>query len=206
MSILNIVTFFSALVSVAIAARFDLTDVTCADLHGPHCGTYVFEVVGQNGTFLGQSTFVGADALTESAGDAWARYLGQETRFLPKLTTIGTNETKNFSPLILTTNLKTCNPQSIGDAMVPFADTVSGEIEFNAWADTAPNGAFVYGLANQLFNSTDYGVQVASCYPNFASVILSTPTVNVFGKDDTLPNYCTSIQLKAVCPPEAGFV
>ncbi|CAI4052437.1 hypothetical protein SKDZ_15G5170 [Saccharomyces kudriavzevii ZP591] len=205
MSFLNIVTFFSVLVSVAIAARFDLTNVTCAGLHGPHCGTYVIEVVGQNGTFLGQSTFVGADALTESAGDAWARYLGQETRFLPKLTTIGSNETKNFSPLILTTNIKTCNPQSIGDAMVPFANTVSGEIEYNSWANTAVNSSSITGLVNQFLNATDYGVQVASCYPSFASVILSTPTVNIFGKDDTLPNYCSAIQFKAVCPPEAGF-
>ncbi|CAI6458134.1 ALI_HP2_G0013060.mRNA.1.CDS.1 [Saccharomyces cerevisiae] len=206
MSILSIFTFFSALISVVTAVRFDLTNVTCAGLHGPHCGTYVMEVVGQNGTFLGQSTFVGADVLTESAGDAWARYLGQETRFLPKLTTIGSNDAKNFSPLIFTTNIKTCNPQSIDDAMVPFANTITGEIEYNSWANTAVNTSFITGLANQLFNATDYGVQVASCYPNFASVILSTPTVNIFGEDDTLPNYCTAIQLKAVCPPEAGFV
>ncbi|ONH70699.1 Protein VEL1 [Saccharomyces cerevisiae] len=175
MSFLNIFTFFSVLVSVATAVRFDLTNVTCNNLHGPHCGTYVMEVVGQNGTFLGQSTFAGADVLTESAGDAWARYLGQETRFLPKLTTIASNDTKNFSPLIFTTNIYTCNPQSIGDAMVPFANTVTGEIEYNSWADTADNASFITGLANQLFNSTQYGVQVASCYPNFASVILRAP-------------------------------
>ncbi|KAJ4136704.1 hypothetical protein NW754_016190 [Fusarium falciforme] len=141
-------------------------------------GTYVMEVVGQNGTFLGQSTFAGADVLTESAGDAWARYLGQETRFLPKLTTIASNDTKNFSPLIFTTNIYTY---------------------------TADNASFITGLANQLFNSTQYGVQVASCYPNFASVILSTPTVNIFAANETLPDYCTAIQLKAVCPPDAGF-
>ncbi|CAI6496646.1 BFH_HP2_G0017350.mRNA.1.CDS.1 [Saccharomyces cerevisiae] len=205
MSFLSIFTFFSVLVSVATAVRFDLTNVTCKGLHGPHCGTYVMEVVGQNGTFLGQSTFVGADVLTESAGDAWARYLGQETRFLPKLTTIASNDTKNFSPLIFTTNIYTCNPQSIGDAMVPFANTVTGEIEYNSWADTADNASFITGLANQLFNSTQYGVQVASCYPNFASVILSTPTVNIFAANETLPDYCTAIQLKAVCPPDAGF-
>ncbi|ONH79443.1 Protein VEL1 [Saccharomyces cerevisiae] len=77
MSFLNIFTFFSVLVSVATAVRFDLTNVTCKGLHGPHCGTYVMEVVGQNGTFLGQSTFVGADVLTESSvmlgQDIWAR-------------------------------------------------------------------------------------------------------------------------------------
>ena len=136
MSFLSIFTFFGVLISVAAAVRFDLTNVTCNDLHGPHCGTYVMKVVGQNGTFLGQSTFVGADTLTDSVGDAWARYLDQEPRFLSKLTTIGTNETKNFSPLIFTTNKKTCNPQSIGDAMVPFANTVNGEIEYNSWAYT----------------------------------------------------------------------
>lgn len=206
MSLSSIVTFLSVLISITAAVRFDLTNVTCAGLHGPHCGTYVIEVVGENGTFLGQSSFVGADSLTETAGVAWARYLGQEIKFLPKLTTFATNETKNFSPLIFTTNTYTCNPQSIGDAMVPYANTVSNEIEFNSWADTGYNASTLVGLINQLLNSTDYGVQVASCYPGFASVLLNTPTVNIFGKDDALPNFCSPIKLKAVCPPEAGFV
>ncbi|CAI6903903.1 ANM_collapsed_G0054370.mRNA.1.CDS.1 [Saccharomyces cerevisiae] len=68
-----------------------------------------------------------------------------------------------------------------------FANTVTGEIEYNSWADTADNASFITGLANQLFNSTH------------------TPTVNIFAANETLPDYCTAIQLKAVCPPDAGF-
>lgn len=206
MSSLNIFCFLAAIISVATAVRFDIINATCTTLHGPHCGTYALRVVGTNDTFLGRSVFVGADVLTDDAEVAWGRYLGQESRFLAELTTVSTNETANFSPFLFTTNHKTCNPQSIGAGMIPFANTVTSEISFSDWAFTADNSSVPTALANQLFNSTDFGVQVAACYPGFASVLLSTPTVNVFNQDDVIPPFCSSIQFEPVCPPTAGFV
>lgn len=206
MSSLNIFCFLTAIISVATAVRFDITNATCANLHGPHCGTYALRVVGTNDTFLGRSVFVGADVLTDDAEAAWSRYLGQESRFLADLTTVGTNQTKNFSPLLFTTNRKTCNPQSISAGMIPFANTVTSEITFSDWAYTGYNSSVPTALANQLFNSTDYGVQVATCYPGFTSILLSTPTVNVFNQDDVIPPSCSKITFEPVCPPDAGFV
>lgn len=193
-------TFISLTFSVAAAVRFDLTNVTCTDLHGVHCGTYALKVADVDGAFLGQKTFVGADVLATGAEDAWGRFLSQETRFLPRLTTVGTNETKNFSPFYFTTNHETCNPQSIEDSMIPFVNTITNEIQFDAWAYTAMNVSVPTGLANQLFNATDYGVQIAQCYNGIASELLDAPTVNIFDKDEVLPSYCSPIKLEAVCP------
>lgn len=190
----------TALISVAAAVRFDLTNVTCSDLHGVHCGTYALKVADVEGAFLGQKTFVGADVLSTGAEDAWGRFLKQETRFLPRLTTIGTNETKNFAPFYFTTNHQTCNPQSIEDSMIPFVNTRTNEIQFDAWAYTGFNVSVPTGLANQLFNASDYGVQIAQCYDGIASELMDTPTVNIFGSDEILPSFCTSIKFEPICP------
>lgn len=205
MSLIFFWTFVSAIVSIVAAVRLDLTNVTCAGLHGPHCGTYALRLVGDNTTFLGQKTFVGADVLSTGSEDAWGRFLGHEPRFMPRLTTIGTNETKNFAPLIFTTNHETCNPQSIEDSMVPYVSTVTNEIQFDAWAYTAPNTTTLSGLANQLFNATDYGVRIAQCYSGVYTTLMDAPTVSIFNQDDELPSYCSEIVFEPVCPPEAGY-
>lgn len=205
MSFFTVFAFASVLFSVAAAVRFDLTNVTCAGLHGPHCGSYALKVVGEENLILGLKTFVGADVLSESAEESWGRYFGKEQRFLPKLTTVGTNETKNFAPLLFTTNHQTCNPQALQQGMVAFANAVTNEIQFDDWSFTARNVSVPTGLANQLFNATDYGVQTAQCYNGIASELLDAPTVNIFDQDAELPSFCTKIQFEPVCPPSIGF-
>lgn len=200
MTFISIWALITAIVSVAAAVRFDLTNVTCQNLHGVHCGTYALKVVGEDDLYLGQKTFVGADVLSTGAENAWDRFLKQESRFLPRLTTLGTNETANFYPFFFTTNRETCNPQSIEDAMVPFVNTITNEIQYDAWAFTARNVSAVTGLANQLFNATDYGVQIAMCYNGITSELLDAPTVNIFGQDEQLPSYCDQIKLEPICP------
>lgn len=196
---------FAALVSVVSAVRFDITNATCSNLHGLHCGTYALRVVGTNDTFLGVSTFVGADALAKGAEDSWGRYLDEETKFLAPLTTIGTNETANFKTMTFTTNKNTCNIQSISVGMTGWANTVTNEISFNDWAYTAYNVSTPTALANQLMNSTAVGVQCAQCFPGFVSTLLNTPTVNIFNADDVLPVWCEALEFEPVCPVTIGL-
>ncbi|QLG70270.1 hypothetical protein HG535_0A02080 [Zygotorulaspora mrakii] len=195
----------AAVVSVAVAVRFDIKNATCTNLHGRHCGTYALRVVGTNDTFLGVSTFVGSEALSGGAEYSWDQYLNQKPGFLTRLTTVGTNETANFKPITMTTTRPNCNVQSIDTGMIAFANTVTNEISFNDWAYTAFNSSVPTALANQLMNSTSVGVQCAQCWPGFTSTLLSTPTVNIFSSDDILPPWCSEIEFEPVCPAEAGF-
>lgn len=199
--------FFIGFFSISASAfRFDLKNVTCNGLHGPHCGTYLLKVKGQNNTFIGQSTFVGADVLSSGPEDSWGRYLKEEYKFLPRFTTFQElNATKNFRPLVGTTNHNTCNFQSIENAMVPYVNTVTNELSFDAWAYTSMNSTEVTGLVNQLLNATTYGVQVATCTPGFIADLLDSPTVNIFNVEDPLPPWCTPIEIEAVCPVSVDY-
>ncbi|ODQ66182.1 hypothetical protein NADFUDRAFT_69441 [Nadsonia fulvescens var. elongata DSM 6958] len=129
----------------------------------PHCGTYVFKVLGQS------------------------------------LTTL-TNH-----PLVVTTNKQTCHPQSIENVMIPYVNTVNDEVQFDSQAFTMQNSTIVVGLANQLLNATDYGVQVASCSPGFISGLLKSPTINIFNIEDDILSWCTPIKLETVCPLATGI-
>ncbi|SCW00874.1 LAFE_0C13916g1_1 [Lachancea fermentati] len=196
-----------ALFSISAQAyRYDWSNITCKGLHGLHCGTYYLKVKDQNDTYIGQSYFVGADVLASEPSDAWARYLKEEYKFLPRLTTVQTiNATNNFVPLVGTTNQETCNFQSIENAMIPFVNTVTSELSFDAWNDNSWNSTRVTGLASQLLNASYYGVQVATCTPGFVSDLLDAPTVNIFNAEDTLPVWCTPIEIEPVCPVDVNL-
>ncbi|CAB94273.1 Protein VEL1 [Schizosaccharomyces pombe] len=196
---------FLFFIGLATAIRFNLTDLECSRLRGPHCGTYLLKVVGTNATYVGEKSFIGLDALTESKGEFFQRMLEQEPRLIPRLFTIAENDTANFTPLTFTTYLKTCNPQSIENAMIPFVNTVTSEISFDAWAYTAQNSSRITGLSNQLMNSTLYNVQVATCTPGFSALLLDSPTINVFNNEEGMPSWCQPIELTPVCPLDEGF-
>lgn len=200
--------FFIGFFSISASAyRFGLDNVTCKGLHGVHCGTYLLKVKGQDNTFIGQTTFVGADVLSSGSEHSWGRYLKGEYRFLPRFTTVQElNTTKNFRPLVGTTNQRTCNFQSIESAMVPYINTVTKELSFDAWAFTSLNSTEVTGLANQLLNATTYGVQVATCNPGFITGLLKSPTVNIFNIEDPLPSWCTPIEIEPVCPITVDYI
>ncbi|EEB05165.1 hypothetical protein SJAG_00161 [Schizosaccharomyces japonicus yFS275] len=187
------------------ALRFDLTNVTCSRLRGPRCGTYLLRVAGTNATFLGQKYLVGFEALTQPKEDFLKRYLENEPRLIPRLTTVAENQTDSFHPFFFTTNQASCNPQSIESDLIPFVNTVTNEIQYDSWAYTMLNASLINGLANQLMNASTYGVQVATCLPGFTNGYFDAPTVNIFNNDEEVPSWCTAIEFEAVCPLDVGF-
>ncbi|SCU79293.1 LAME_0A08108g1_1 [Lachancea meyersii CBS 8951] len=201
------VLFIAGFLSSSVAAfRFDWNNITCQGLHGPHCGTYLLKVKGQNDTYIGQSYVVGADVLANDASDAWRRLLHEEYRFLTRLTTVQTlNDTANFYPLVGVTDQKTCNFQSVDDAVVPYINAVTNELSYDSWASTSMNSTAVTGVASQLLNASTYGVQVAVCSPGFITDLLNSPTVNIFNVEDTLPPWCEAIEIEPVCPAYVNY-
>ncbi|CUS23008.1 LAQU0S08e00100g1_1 [Lachancea quebecensis] len=202
-----ILLFITGLFSTSVAAfRFDWNNITCKGLHGPRCGTYLLKVKGQNDTYLGQSYFVGADALANDATDVWSRFLKEEYRLIPRLTTVQTlNDTGNFRPFVGTTDKSTCNFQSIENAVVPYINSVTNELSYDSWASLSMNTTAVTGVAPQLLNSSTYGVQVAICSPGFATDLFQSPTVNIFNTEDVLPPWCEAIEVEAVCPADVNY-
>ncbi|SCU85978.1 LANO_0C06238g1_1 [Lachancea nothofagi CBS 11611] len=198
-----ILGLFSAVIN---AYRFEWNNITCQGLHGPHCGIYLSKVKGQNDTYIGQSYFVGDDALSQGPADTWGRFLREEYKLLPRFTTVQTlNDTGNFVPFVGTTNIETCNFQSIENAMTPFVNTVTNELSFDAWADTSMNATAVKNLAPQLLKASTYAVQVATCTPGFMADLLESPTVNIFNNDEILPPWCQPVEIEAVCPAYVNY-
>ncbi|SCU80245.1 LAFA_0B08350g1_1 [Lachancea sp. 'fantastica'] len=199
--------FLTGLLSTSVAAyRFNWNNITCKGLHGPHCGTYLLQVKGQNDTFIGQSYFVGADALANDATDAWGRFLSEEYRFIPRLTTVQTlNDTANFRPLVGSTDKETCNFVAVENAVVPYINTVTNELSYDSWSSLSMNSTAVTGIAPQLLQASTYGVQVAICSPGFITDLFQSPTVNIFNAEDTLPPWCQAIEVEAVCPNDVNY-
>ncbi|KAM3161345.1 Vel1p [Lachancea thermotolerans] len=199
--------FVTGILSTSVAAfRYDWSNITCKGLHGPHCGTYLLKVKGQNDTYLGQSYFVGADALANDATDAWGRLLHEEYRLIPRLTTVQTlNDTGNFRPFVGTTDMSTCNFQSVENAVVPYINTVTNELSYDSWASISMNATAVTGVAPQLLKASTYGIQVAICSPGFITDLFQSPTVNLFNVEDTLPPWCEAIEIEAVCPADVNY-
>ena len=198
----TVLVLFLGLVSTSVSAyRIDLKNVTCKNVHGLHCGTYLLKVKGQNDTFLGQNYYVRADALAHEPSDAWARFLREEYRFIPRLTTVqALNVTTNFRPLIGVTDYDNCNFHGSENTDVPYINAVTKELSFDSWARTSWNATAATGLALQLLNSTAYGVQVATCTPGFLPDLFHSPTVNIFNIDEELPFWCEPIEFEPVCP------
>ncbi|CEP63346.1 uncharacterized protein LALA0_S08e00320g [Lachancea lanzarotensis] len=199
--------FVTGLLATSVAAyRSDWTNITCQGLHGPHCGTYLLKVKDQNDTYIGQSYFVGADALASDATEAWGRFLGEEYRFIPRLTTVQTlNDTANFRPLVGTTDKETCNFVAIENAVVPYINTVTNELSYDSWTSVSMNATAAKGVAPQLLQASTYGIQVAICSPGFLTELFQSPTVNLFNVEDILPPWCEAIEIEAVCPGAVNY-